>query len=145
MLLEIHPEKHRLDTTFVPFARRTLFRAEVDITGLSTTKDILSVVEKALDQEKIQAKDMVQVRLTGSTEAEAERDISYIASVLEDRYYMAELRDETVFMVHPETYQYDETLKGVFVRQVLEDGSLTEDEKAAVIRYGILALKQEEL
>ena len=88
---------------------------------------------------------MVQVHLTGSTEAEAERDLSYITSVLEDRYYMAEIRDETTFMVHPETYQYDETLKGVFVRQVLEDESLSEDEKAAVIRYGILALKQEEL
>ena len=144
-VLDIDTKKHRLTTEFVPFAKRTLFREEVDITGLSSTNEILTAVKNILEQDDIQSKDMVQLHLMGFTEAEAERDLSYISAVLEEKYYLAEVCDETVFLIHPEAYQYDETLKGVFVRQVLEDESLSEEEKAAVIRYGFLALKQEEL
>ena len=42
-------------------------------------------------------------------------------------------------------YQLDKSLKGEFVRRVQAAEDLSEDEKAIVIKYGILALSGEEI
>jgi hypothetical protein len=39
----------------------------------------------------------------------------------------------------------DESLKGEYVRQVLSDESISEDEKKIIIRYGLQAIAGEEV
>lgn len=54
------------------------------------------------------------------------------------------MKDETRLAVEPERYRNDVSLKGEFIRQVLAS-ELSEHEKAAVIRAGVLALAGEEI
>ena len=54
------------------------------------------------------------------------------------------MKDETRLAVDPERYRNDVSLKGEFIRQVLAS-ELSEHEKAAVIRAGVLALAGEEI
>ena len=54
------------------------------------------------------------------------------------------MKDETRLAIDPERYRNDVSLKGEFIRQVLAS-ELSEHEKAAVIRAGVLALAGEEI
>ena len=49
------------------------------------------------------------------------------------------------FKVELQEFLLDESLKGEFVRSVMADEKLTEEEKAAVIRYGLQAIAGEEV
>jgi hypothetical protein len=53
--------------------------------------------------------------------------------------------DETTLKADISDYLLDESLKGEFVRQVMADDSLTEDDKKIVIRYGLQAISGEEV
>jgi hypothetical protein len=52
--------------------------------------------------------------------------------------------DETRLRVDYSDYEKDASLKGEFIRMVLQSG-LAEEQKAEVIRCGILALSGEEI
>ena len=53
--------------------------------------------------------------------------------------------DETTLRVDVEDFQYDESLKGEFVRTVLSADEMPQEEKAAVIRLGLQILNNEEV
>ena len=142
-LLEIDEEKKSLKYSFVPFSKRRLMRLTVDVSGLMTTQEMLEKAEDELSC--IAASDLVSVILTGEVDASAEKDAGYIENVLSQHFFFAEVRDRTKLSVDPETYRFDESLTGEFVRQVLGDKSIAEADKGAVIRYGLKALRQEEL
>ena len=130
----------RICPEFVPFAFRTLHRAEADISGLLTQEEILRAVKEAVQD--IPAKDMVEVMLTGELSLEAEKDTAWIEKWLEHEYYFLRVKDKTRTIVRPEDYRYDISLKGEFVRLVL-GSAMTEEEKEQVLRLGIHALTGE--
>jgi len=131
----------RVNSTFVPFAERTLHEVPVDITGSQTQEEIRRAVELAL--EEIPERDMVKVVLTGEVPPETEKDAAWVQSWLGDSYYHLRVKDRTSLSICPEDYQYDVSLKGEFVRLVLASRMSGED-KEQVLRLGIRALAGEE-
>lgn len=144
-LLEIDEWNRLRSHRFIPFARRTLFDLEVDVSGCGTTAAMTEKIKDRIRREGCTSRDMADITLTGELDVECEKDTGYIASVLSGMFFFARLRDRTRLRIDTEAYLYDESLRGEFVRRVLGDESVPEEEKTEVIRLGFMAMDGEEL
>lgn len=145
VLLDIDEKRLGFSSLFVPFARRTLFTVDVDVTGCRSTAQINDLIRDALHSEACTEKDMVDVTIRGELDVDCEADPDYLRTDLEARHFFARLHDETIFKIDAEDYLYDESLRGEFVRLVMADDSIPEEEKTEVIRCGFQAMDGEEL
>ncbi len=135
-------EENTARADFVPFAKRRLHTVTLDITDVpADTAALVTAAETALSG--ISEGDMVKLILSGEESPETERDLSYLSRVLEARFYFACLRDKRRVKIDPARYKNDISLKGEFFRRVM-GSALCEEEKAAVLRCGFLALRGEE-
>lgn len=144
-LLDIDEQRRTMTCSFVPFARRTLYPLDVDVAGCLTTAQMNDLVEGALHDAGCTAEDMADVTLLGELDVECEKDIGYLRTNLEGRFFFARLRDATALRIEPGEYLYDESLRGEFVRTALADPSIPEEEKVQIIRCGFQAMDGEEL
>lgn len=140
VLLEI--EAGKISHRFVPLARRELHTVTCDITGFEGRMDLEERVMAAVKE--LSPSSLVKVILTGFCPAEQSKDIDYLLSLLSDRFYFAKIYDETRLLIRPEDYRNDISLKGEFVRRVLES-NLSEIEKERVLACGLRALCGEEV
>lgn len=145
VLLDIDEENHEMSTEFVPIAKRRIFEVEVDITGLSTTPQIMERINEETTDAGCAEKDLVKVVLTGSVDVDCEKDADYIAKQLNMNFYFAKVYDHSRIAVDYNDYAYDASLKGEFVRLIQGDPDMDDDTKAEIIRCGIQALNGEEI
>ncbi len=141
VLLEI-TGSGRVDARFVPFAGRTLHELPVDITGLTTVPELSRGLRRAA--EGIDPGDLIKFVLTGACTLDTQKDLDYLEAELNEDYYFVKIKDESSLRLHPEDYARDISLKGAFVRLVLE-GEESGAEKERIIRCGIQALSGEEI
>ncbi len=129
--------------TFVPFASRTVHEVVVDISEAETTLSVEERIREALTA--IPEKDLVKVSLTGKVRLSAERDLQYLTGRFEHRFFAFKLTDREVgIAVSPEEYENDISLRGEFIRLVMQ-GDYTEEEKRMLLELGIRALCGEEV
>ncbi|MGN0342384.1 MAG: exonuclease SbcCD subunit D [Roseburia sp.] len=145
VLLDIDEEKKQVHSRFIPFASRCLYTLPVDVTGCLDTAQILARVEQELTVHAYGANSLMKIVLTGQVDVECEKNISYLLQSLQDDFYFMKIYDETKLSVDYDSFRYDESLKGEFVRLLQSEESLTEEERSTIIRYGIQALAGEEL
>ena len=138
----LETDGNRLQTTFVPFASRTLHEICVDISGAETVTQILSRMRQAA--ENITPEDMVRFTLTGTHTPQTQKDIHFLQTMLEPEFWLVKIRDESRLDIDRESYAYDISLKGEFVRTVMAS-DCSEAEKARIISCGIRALNGEEV
>lgn len=133
----------RIDAEFVPFASRTLYEVNVDLTGVTETSEI---EEKINEQtESIPSSSIVKIVLGGEAEIGEERDIDYFTKKFENRFYGLKIEDKPKRKIDYMKYQNDISLKGEFIRLVLSQEDLSEEEKSKIISTGIKALSGEEI
>lgn len=144
VLLDIDSKSHNFSRTFVPIAGRNIYALEIDVTGCNTTVDIAARIEEKLAQGAYPESSLMKFILTGEVDVECETDISYLLKQFEDRFYFLKIYDETKLHVDYDAFALDISLKGEFVRTVMEDAELDETEKADIIRCGIQLLTGEE-
>lgn len=135
----------RMSLRFVPFARRILHALRVDVAGCRTTAQMKDLVEDALRDAGCRREDMAEVTLCGGLDVECEKDAGYLEAVLSGRLFFARVKDATTPHIDLGDYLYDESLRGEFVRLVMESGAVPDEDRAAVIRWGFLAMDGEEL
>jgi len=145
VLLEINETTGEIQDTFVPFASRVLYEIMADVTGCNSTSEMIEEVKRAIEQTDCGAKDLVKIRLTGAVDVECEKDADHVVAHFKDRFYFVKVYDETTLKVDIMDYMHDESLKGEFVRTVMNDTTLTEEDKVIVIRYGLQAIAGEEV
>ena len=51
----------------------------------------------------------------------------------------------TTFMVDYMSFEHDVSLKGEFIRNVMSKDNISEEDKSAIIRFGLQALRGEEI
>lgn len=132
-------------TSFVPFARRRLRDVETDITGCMTTDEIIARVRRRLGEEGASKEDLVKLVLVGRVDVECEKDPDLLISGFKDEYYFVRLDDRSALAVDPKVYERDISLKGEFVRTVMAENGLSDEDKAEIIRCGLMALAGEEV
>lgn len=140
VLLDIDHEN--LTTTFVPFARRTLYEVNIDITDTNTTREILGKIEEKL--QKISHESLVRVVLTGTYDLKTEKHISLLLANLENRFFYVQIKDKTRIKLDLQNFINDVSIAGEFVRLV-KNSDLDIAEQERVIMLGLRALNGEEV
>lgn len=128
-------------TQFVPFARRQLHNVTVDISGLETVSEIREAMKNACGG--IDRKDLVKFTLTGSFSPDTQKDTRFLLRAFEDEFYHVKIKDESRLSLCGEDYLHDVSLKGAFVRSVMES-DMEDGEMERVILLGLRALAGEE-
>ena len=129
--------------TFVPFARHRYEILEVDVTG----KDPRTAVEAALPPDT--AGDLYRILLTGET-AEGGAGAAAIQEALADRFDTLEVRDRTRMAEDLWQRAGEDSLRGLFLRELLARQEAAEDEAARAeidlaARFGLAALDHRDL
>lgn len=143
VLLDIEEETGEITSTFVPFAKRKLHTVEVSVDGCMTSSEIARCIDTVLGDREISVQDLVKIVLVGAVDVECEKNLHFLEQRYQEYYYVAKLEDKTTLAVDYNEFIWDESLKGEFVR-LLRETDLPEDEKAEIIRCGILTLAGEE-
>ena len=132
----------KIEARFVPFGARSISEVTVD---LSECEDFYTAQEKVRAQIDIESKDILRLILTGELSFDQSSLAEDIQTSLADRYYFVSVKDRTVRRYDPREYEDNLSLRGEFIRIVLADESLSEEEKSAVIALGIRALDGREV
>lgn len=127
---------------FVPFAQRTLHEISVDISNAETVTQILSQMKQGA--EGITSDDLVKFTLGGTYTLQTQKDTLFLQKMLEPDFWFIRIKDESRLRIDRESYEYDISLKGEFVRMVLASDR-SEAEKERIICCGIRALSGEEV
>lgn len=142
--IEIDEREKIVDSYFVPFAKRTFYEIQVDVSGTKSTAEIRSMIREALLQADISKESAVKVVLIGTFDAEDEKNIPFLEEAFLDEFYAVRVKDETKLRVDYSRYEGDLSLKGEFIRLV-NASDLPKERKARIIRAGIAALRNEEV
>ena len=133
---------NHLERQFIPFAGKILYEIIVDITGMDTTNEVdlaIGAQIKAIDKSSL-----VKIVLEGNINVNSERNISYLTKKYSDYFYSLKIVDQSKFAVNIEDFRYDASLKGEFIRLVMEQ-NYSPQEKKEIIETGLKALAGEEL
>ncbi|MBO5945821.1 MAG: metallophosphoesterase [Clostridia bacterium] len=128
---------------FVPTAERKLHIIEADVSEARTAYEIELAVEAAV--RTTSARDIVRVVLKGERALECRMPTESINTQFAHKFYYFECRDNTRVKINAEDFRLDKTLKGEFIRGVMEDERLSEEMKERVIALGVRALIGEEI
>ena len=145
VLLDINEEDFSYKREFIDFAKRHLYEIPVDISNCKTNTDIKVKIDEAIKSQQSEHKDLLKIVLVGDIEVECEKNTEYLAKQLMDSFYFAKVQDKTKIAVDYNDFELDASLKGEFVRLVKGDDSLSEEEKAEIIRCGFQALNGEDI
>ena len=138
----LEADGRQFSSTFVPFARRTLFDVPVDITGLTTVSELLGAMERASDG--IPPSALVKFTLRGACTPDTQKDLRFLRQGLGERFYFVKLKDESRLQMERASYEHDISLKGAFIRMVMASDR-SEAEKEKIICWGLRALGGEEI
>lgn len=145
VLLDINEAAGTFTYDFIKNSYRNLYVVEVDATDCMTTTEIAAKAEQMLSLRNYAPRHMLKIVLTGEVDVSCEKDTDLLTRRFSDRFYFVKVYDETKYKVNAEDYRLDESLKGEFVRNVLAADGISEEDKMAVISYGIRALAGEDI
>ena len=126
---------------FTKSAQRTLRICEIDVTDAESDLALIYKIESCL--RGIPRDDLVRIKLVGAKPLGKSYSPETILSSVARSYYYVELKDETRVKISPDEYKSDVSLKGEFIRGVLADDTLSDEEKNAIIALGIEVLIEE--
>lgn len=141
VLLDI--EENKIKSEFIPFASRKLYEIHVDITDATENNEIEQRIVKKI--KSIPETSLVKLVLDGEVEIGKERDIEYLTKKFESNFYYLKIEDKPKIKIDYMKYKNDISLKGEFIRTVIEQENLTEEEKSKIISTGIKALSGEDI
>lgn len=140
VLLDI--EKGGVKTTFVPFAARQLREVVADISDCVTVTQLQNALETAAAG--ISPESLVKCTLVGTYTPETQKDLTYLAKNLSQRFWFVKIKDDSRFRMDRGAYEHDISLKGEFIRMVMASDR-SEEEKGRIICAGLQALAGEEV
>ena len=145
VLLDIQEDEGTYTQEFVPFAKRRLYAVSVDVTGCQMTSEMTGKIVEALEQASCDETALVKIILCGTLDVTCEKDVDYILTHLQSQYFFVKIYDETTLKIEAEDYLLDESLKGEYVRMIMKDTTLSDEDKAIIIRYGLQVIAGEEV
>lgn len=143
--LDIDEARRTFVARQIPFARRTFYAVRAELNGCMESIEAEKKARAAISESGAGTEDVVKLILSGEVEADSAFDRNYLQAALQDGTAFLKIVDETRPVIDYSVYANDRSLKGEFIRMVQKAEDLKEEEKAEVIRCGILALREEEV
>lgn len=145
VMLDIDEMAGTIDGTFIPFASRNLYTIPVDISGCESTMEILDRMKSETLKKDYPEKSLIKYELVGKIDVESEKDIDFLLHQCNNLFYFVKIKDSSEYLVDYAAFARDMSLKGEFIRTVMDREDLSEEDKATVIHYGLQALAGEEI
>lgn len=132
----------RISYEFVGSSIRRVLDIPVDMSDCTGLAEQEKKIKNALDG--VSRSDMVRLTVIGSYELGREKFYENIVRGLQDDFFYIEYKDVSTLKICPEDYIGDISLKGEFIRLVMDEIE-DEAERSRVISLGIKALRGDEL
>lgn len=145
VVIDIDENTGKYAHEFIPFAQRNLYTIDIDVTACGTTAEMISKAKSDLEAAGYSKDSLVKIVLKGMLDVECEKDIAYFTSAFTNYFYFVKVYDETTLKIDINDYMLDASLKGEYVRQVMADDSISDEDKKIIIRYGLQAIAGEEI
>ncbi len=132
------------DLKFVPTARRQHILEKINISGLEISHDIiLNILSEKYGENY--SENLYKIELIGETEEGNEINISDLTARLNEKVYFAKLKDSTTLKLDLESLSKEKTLKGIFVKKMLEKIALQEEKEKyeTALKLGLKAFSGE--
>lgn len=126
---------------FVPNCLRVLEEVDVDI---SDTEDLYKACQKVQNFIKCNPSDIVKVNLSGEVSFDTEGLDKEIEKQIAHKYYFVYVKNGAVLKCDATSVEGDTSLKGEFIRVIL-DGGYSEEDKSAILNCGLKALSGREV
>lgn len=127
---------------FVEFASMIIEELDLDVGKCKDTADVLIKFRK---DPRIVKGNIYRINLVGQVELGASFNLEDLSANAQGYCLFASFKDKTETVINPKDYENDLSLRGEFVRMVLSNEKLGQEEKAKVINYGLRALDGREI
>ncbi len=145
VVLDIDRENKSQKVTLKSVETRDILKIDVDISECMNSVDVLEKVKSVVEANIHSSDAIFLIELTGATDISCDKNVHMLEQYFNSNYMHVRVHDNSEYRVDFKDYALDESLKGEFVRTVFADQTLSDDDKAAIIRLGIRALKGEEI
>ena len=125
------------EVSFIHYASRHFNQVEVDISNLASNFEIIQKIKECTVN--IPKEDMIEIILTGSKSLQSFLAEDYIQEMIRNDFFYIMIKDETKLDIDENLYKNDISLKGEFIRTIL-DSNEAETDKEEIIKLGIEAL-----
>lgn len=124
---------------FVPMAKRMHIAENIDITGLSLSNEIADFIIETIKQKYPDnfADNLYKIILTGQLDDGTVISIPEITTRLSDVFYFAKVRDKSEFKLDFDALSKENTLKGVFVKNMLAKIENANDSEKETLKYAL--------
>lgn len=136
-------KKGEVNLKFIPVSKRQHIHEKVDVTNVT---DICAHVLAVLEQTHENfADNLYKIELVGEITEDFNLNLAEITTRLSERLYFVKLKDSTEYKLDLETLSKEASLKGVFVKKMLERiGSQQENEQLKkALKIGLKAFNSE--
>ena len=135
-------EKGKVAHTFVPFAARTIHEERVDVSGCRNAYQAYTAVRRGISFRK---DDIYRILLTGEVDFDVDGLAADVEKQLEGSCCFCSVKDKTERTIDIAKFRGDLSVRGEFVRTVLAQADMREEEKMTAIRCGLRALENKEI
>ena len=110
------------DLSFVPMSKRLHICERIDITGINSSLEISTAVANVL-REKYgtqYGENLYKIELTGNIKEDFNLNMTEVLSRVSEKVYFAKIKDRTELLIDTEKLANEISLKGLFVKNMLE-------------------------
>lgn len=140
--------KGGVDLSFIRTSKRNYYVHKIDVSNCYGYDEIKEKILKETIEEK-RNKDFHKIILVGSVEAHLNLKEEIIFEKLKDDFYFVKVVDKTSVRIDFSSISKDYSLKGIFVRKLLDELERSdEDEKEVInmaLKLGVQCLSEEEV
>ena len=141
VLCEVQGEK--IKTEFVKFCSRTLHEFEFNVENYPNWHSAVMAIEGQLVNE-FDTNCLIKVVLRGEHKPDFYIDKESLTSRLNEQFFFVKVSDKTTLKIEQEDYEADKSVRGEFVRLVV-NCDMDEEQKKQVLLLGLNALRGEEI
>ena len=136
--------KGKCELEFVPVSKRQHIHAKIDISGNKDNTEISKVITDYLNTNygENYGENLYKIELVGAVSPETQISVAEICSRVSQSVYYVKIKDSTEFAIDFETLAKEKSLKGIFVKNMLERENNSPEEEKPIIRKALkLGLK----
>jgi exonuclease SbcD len=128
--------KNYVDLSFVPTAKRQFHEIDIDVSGCVNNLDICQEILSAYTNPN----DFYKINLIGAACERLMVDTSFIEEHIKNSFYYIKIIDNTHLDVDLQKLSNEHTLKGLFAKNILEEGG-----SSFAVKCGLAALSGEKV